>query len=485
MGLPLIRRGQLTNVAALMPGAAVVSSDNTFDFIKDFQASADGAAATLDCTVSFDSTTSLKVAFVKNEGNSAGAPFTCTGLAGDVSGAWTALTSRSHSNNDMSGRWFYKLSGAGTDTKVMATFSSASAVFKKILVSEWEANTPAIFNAEVVASGTGTAISSGNLTTVGAGLVLGGYAAYNNNAVSGLLINGNSGVNSPEVNTTFTQTWGSQVSTIGSVSASATVASSSSWICNAISFKGTGARGATSNNYAHGYQNTSAQANGTTLSTAILAAAQTGQGNVSGQYSFNGGSTTGLTVETLTGSRTNPLICAGITFATGATSKGVGCLHTTNNNYWIKNINRHRRINLGFLMELGPTAVGVGIFDLVSVHSAAGNVLNITQLRPSVSYNLGVEYIDGGTNHSAGFTATVNGVYKVRFYVNTQTRVCRFKVWDSSNVLVCDDTPGVANFQEDIDIIRVGNAEAGLEALKITKIKELFWNFDSDDLQIP
>lgn len=483
MGFPLLRRGQLTNVAALMTGAAAPSADNTFDFVKDFRAeSGNSAGNSLACAVSFDNgATSLKVAFVKNEGNNTGTPVTCTSLTGSTSGAWTALTSRSHSNNDMSGRWFYLIGGAGTDATLTAAFSTTAANFKIIQVSEWLMNTTAIFDVEVVNSGTGTAVSSGNITPSAVGLVLAGYAAYNNNAVTALLIGNRSGVNIPEVDTTFTQCWGSQQTAVGTVACAATVNASSSWICNAIAFKGTGARPITAVNYAHQYWNFTAQAAATQLSAANIASSQQGQGNVAGQVAITATGTGAADLTVLAGlfTLTNTVIVAGAGNLPAAAHKGWGLAHTVGNapTYWKKTLNRHRNIiNAGF-MKLGA-GVGVGVMDFWRITTTLTGRFMAMQVALD-TFNFRIETNPAGvTTRSTGFTIAQNDQIKWCAGCDFQASFSTWKAWTSTGTLLVSENPSLATEHEDIAAMDYGNVETGISAGTTSTFEHLMHNFD-------
>lgn len=474
-------------------GNAAASVDNTFDFVRDWRAeSGNSAGNSLVVAVSFNSgATSIKKAFVKNEGNNTGTPVTCTSVTGNVSGAWTALTSRSHSNNDMSGRWFYLIGGAGTDTTLTAAFSTTAANFKIIQVTEEDMFTTAVFDKESVNSGTDTAPTGTAIVTTGIGCVTAGYAAYNNNAVTGLLFGNNSGWNSPEVNTTFTQVWGTQTTAAGSVTPSLTVNSSSAWIVCTLSFKGTGKRTSTASNYAHGYMDFSGTGTGTALDTTNLALAQAGQGNVAGQFGIVLTIASNLAVAASEFTKNKPLVIQGTAISTVTANKGFNITHTALQapNYWTKTINRHRRIRVTGFFHLGPTNGGnTSLFDMVSIKGT--NMLSVLQLNCSNAdpndYNPNCETIvSGGTNHSANFLATSQGSYSFCFWLNTQTTLCALKIWDSSNALVLDVTPLLDPTHEDITVLRFGNAEVGTESTRVTVFQHLAWNFDTDDLSQP
>jgi hypothetical protein len=89
-------------------------------------------------------------------------------------------TQGNHSNNDLGGQWFYLLSANSGNKTITATFD-ANRPFKSIIIFEFSHTDTASFDAEAGSSGTSGGagvISSGDLTTAGAAVMLGGYSEY-------------------------------------------------------------------------------------------------------------------------------------------------------------------------------------------------------------------------------------------------------------------------------------------------------------------
>jgi hypothetical protein len=450
--------------------SVAASVDNTFDFIQTWTNATDPAATTLTVSVSGITAGNLLVCYVKNLGAT-----TVSSVSGNASGAWTASPANvQHANGDMSARFFYLLNANASDTTITITFS-ASTGGKSAIISEWHPNTPALFDTSAGSSGTGTSVSSGNVTTAGAGLVLGGYANYDFGAHSALMaIGGVGGVNCPAVEPGFTnRTWGVQTSGTITGAATTTLSFSTAWIGNAIAFKGTGARSATGTNYAQLYIDGAGQTNGTTLTPTIMT--NSSHGTVP-SWTLSPSTPTGFTIAASTFTKTFPLSVNGTSYATGSASKCFALLHNVSNTYAQMVVDRNSRLTVSGFVYFGPLNSGTGLFDYVVIGTLGGRYAAL-QLNKQ-TYNVNVETNPSGvTTHSTGFTATPSTGYKFCLFTDFKNDLCSFRMWNLAGTQVVNETPDIDSTPDDISQIRFGNNETGTSTTETSKLEHLLINY--------
>jgi hypothetical protein len=123
-----------------------------------------------------------------------GAPTTMTVSDGTTS--LTAATKVDHSNNDLSGQWFYLPSSVASGTVTYTVTYAAARSFRRVMALRFTHTGTASFDAECTGGGaintSVTAHTSGaTLTTTGtAGVILAAYFNYSGNASSARTING-------------------------------------------------------------------------------------------------------------------------------------------------------------------------------------------------------------------------------------------------------------------------------------------------------
>lgn len=463
--------------ATVAASGAPASVDNTVRYVQAWWTNIDAAAVSASIAIAPTvSANSVVVVYVKNE--TAQTASSCTNSAGV---AFTAATQKTHANNDLHGRFFYQL-GATAATNLTVVFSSSAATFKRVEVFYGISSTPPVFDTESVNSGTGTAISSGNLTPVGAGLVLGGYSEYSGGTLSGLLIGTNSGVNIPDNEPSFnTRMWAVQTSGTNTVAATATLSASGAWVCNAIAFKGTGLDSTTGTNYAHFYEDMTNQTRGATASGAI--GTNGAHGTISG-ITFTPATPTGLIVGLGDVNKTSPVWVNGTVYNVADAS---GCWDITNTvtGVYIQNaISDHRQLTISGFVKIGPTNGGsvAKLFDMVRIETSTPTALfAIIQLDKS-TYNLSIESTPniGGTTHSTGFTATPGATYKYSMLVDFHNFVCKWTVWDTSGTVMVSESAIIGNGTDqpsDITSIKRGQVEFGTSAGTSTKLYHTMWSF--------
>lgn len=212
---------------------------NTYAFVQAVS-TLNGDAASL--TIASPSITvtagNLLVIWVKNE--------TAQTLSSVSDGTTTFSlgTEKTHTNNDLHGRFAYLLSGNAGAKTITATFTSSAATFRRIIVCEFSHTAAAVFDTQNTGSGTSTApivIASGSITTnAGAGLALGGYSEYSNDVMNTPRVATNAATGKPN-STSSGLPWMWYYITSGAVTGTAdcnmSTGGSSDWVVNAIAFK--------------------------------------------------------------------------------------------------------------------------------------------------------------------------------------------------------------------------------------------------------
>jgi hypothetical protein len=160
-------------------------------FVQQNQNSSSGSVSTLSVTLPSVAANSLVKVFVKYEG------LTTTTSVSDGTNTFTPRSEKAHANNDVRGRWFYLLSsgGSGGTMTFQVTFGSARPwVAIHVLNFSYTGGSTASFDTEPVgsgSSGTGTAATSGVMTTTGTDeVVVAGLCNYTGNGSSSPLVNG-------------------------------------------------------------------------------------------------------------------------------------------------------------------------------------------------------------------------------------------------------------------------------------------------------
>lgn len=209
-----------------------------FAFVKSVGANNDANDTNMSSALATVTAGNLIVAWFKYEG----APTTIT--LNDGTTTFTARTLTSHANGDLNGQFHYLLSSVASGSVTYTGTFAAARAFKRIIIFEIDTTGSAAYDTEALASGTSVSPSSGNLTTaVANSVVLGGYGEYNNSTLSVRVINGvanennRAGDNTTGATASISCVWENVFSSTFTGAASATLAGSDPWVCNAIAFK--------------------------------------------------------------------------------------------------------------------------------------------------------------------------------------------------------------------------------------------------------
>lgn len=198
--------------------------------------------ATATATVTLPSVTAGRLigVFLKYEGAS-----TTSTLSDGLGSTVVPKTQISHANGDMHGRWFYILASVGSGSTVTFTVTfGASRPYWRVHVYEFSYSGTASLDVEPSgggATGTSTAVNSGNMTTTGTDeVVLAGYGEYSAETFSNPLVNAvaasGSIINSPAGS--FAASWYRILTaTFAGGAATGTISDAREWVCVAIAIK--------------------------------------------------------------------------------------------------------------------------------------------------------------------------------------------------------------------------------------------------------
>lgn len=211
----------------------VSSCGNNYTFVNQFESGAqDASSGTVTATVSGIGAGDLLVAWVKSETAS-----TLSSIS-DGTSSFTMATEKTHSNNDLHGRFGFLLSGNSGATTITATFS-ANATFRRMIVCQFTHTSAAQFDTEATGTGTSTTPATASLTTCsGAGLVVVGYSEYSSANASTLQVAGNTATGMPTTQPSY-KTWTWRYVTSGTITGTGNCSLdvSREWVCNAVTFK--------------------------------------------------------------------------------------------------------------------------------------------------------------------------------------------------------------------------------------------------------
>ena len=216
-----------------------------FTFIASAVGGDDDAGTTSDTTTSFNvAAGDVLVAWVKSEG----APTT---VAVADTGGTNALTFdagdvENHSNGDLSTAWGYRLIAQANAT---ATFrlTTQSRPFRTLIMWQFRPDAAETItkDASNVSQGSGTTMSSGNISTTGDDeIVLGGYGEYVGNNSANHQINGVAAtgvVQASGIIPNFTASWYRILAATFTNGQATCTNNSSDWICGIIAIKSGGA----------------------------------------------------------------------------------------------------------------------------------------------------------------------------------------------------------------------------------------------------
>lgn len=187
-------------------------------------------AFSLNCT-----TGNLLVVFVKHEGAS-----TSLSISDTAGNTYTPLTYRSHSNGDLHGQIFYAKNITGNASNVIRVTCSASRSYIRIYAHQYSgADTSSPFDQENWGQGSGTSLSTSNITTTFANEVLvAGAGEYNiGNYTAGTNYTERLDLNGLTGGAAVGATEDRIVSATGTYNATMTVSTSDAWILLVASFK--------------------------------------------------------------------------------------------------------------------------------------------------------------------------------------------------------------------------------------------------------
>ncbi len=451
-------------------GGAAPSVDNTFRYVESWATNSDGAAGTLVLKTPGMAAGDLIFVTIKNEGSG----ITNTTVVGDVSGTYTNGTQGIVSTAVTRPAWMPVCSA---DTQITATFSSASATFRRVIASRWHSSTPALFDTQAIATGTSTAPNSGNITTAGAGLVIGYYGEFSSANLSGCMIDTNSGVNIPDIEPAFfCRQWGYQQPYANTVAAKCTMSGSGSWMCGVVSFKGSGADATTGTNYANFYQPYSNQTtNGGRLTLNIITNGSFGFPSI---FTLTPASPTNLIIDRPTIAKQYPVRVGRTNYEIADATHSLSIINSTNPVFFNLQVNDHRQLTAAGTLYVGVTntSATTPLFDIVRIETLAGHFV-ILQFNKN-SGNANLETDPGGvTTHTTGFTLSRNTTNRWCMLVDFENAIAKWKMIDITGATLVDETASIHTTKADINNLKVGNVEFGTDPLTTNYIDHLMIDY--------
>lgn len=214
----------------------------SFTFATSGSNMVEAAGTTLDVTLTLTAG-SLIVAWCKHEGTAAAFSV----AKSDGTNTFTPATKTNHGNGDLSGQ-FHWIAGHAMSGSTTLRLTTASRQYRSLILFEYTYTGGSLsLDTETGATGNGTAVSSGNITTTGSDeLVFGGYGEYFAAVANTPLVNGSAADRSILLNTpNYTASWVRAVGATFTGPVSITAGGSADWLCRALAFKITAAGGAT------------------------------------------------------------------------------------------------------------------------------------------------------------------------------------------------------------------------------------------------